>query len=214
MITIEQIRAARAFLGWSQKELADHADLSQTGIARIENGLHQPTLTTMTKIMTAFEDAGIEFTQDGLLKRDDSVRVITGENCYMRLLEDVQKSFAERKKGHKELLIWCADDRASSPDVNDMYRQLRRTGVTMRQLVEDNNTYLMGGLEEYRYLPKDHFINVVKLNYADKYATVNSSETRIMIHKDKEAARSNRAVFDLLWKILPQPQRSEADERF
>ena len=33
MPTIEQIRAARALLGWSQSDLADRADLSQTGIA-------------------------------------------------------------------------------------------------------------------------------------------------------------------------------------
>ncbi len=213
MATIEQIRAARALLGWSQKDLADRADLSQTGIARIENGTHQPSAQTQEKITAAFEEAGIEFIQGGLIRRDDGVRMITGENCYMRLLEDVHKTLMDRKRAG-DLLIWCADDRQSSADVNEMYRRLRRDGIRMRQLVEEGNTYLIGPLDEYRYLPSSHFVNVVKLNYGDKFATVNSGETRIMIHSDAEAAKSHREIFELLWGILPKPTGSTAHERF
>ena len=50
MPTIEQIRAARALLDWSQSDLADKAGLSQTGIARIENGTNQPNSSTLEKI--------------------------------------------------------------------------------------------------------------------------------------------------------------------
>jgi transcriptional regulator with XRE-family HTH domain len=213
MATIEQIRAARALLNWSQHDLAEQAGLSQTGIARIENGDHQPTTQTISKITNAFEEMGVEFIRGGLIRRDDSIRTITGEDCYLRLLEDVEKTLNDYK-GKKHLMIWCADDRASSPAVNDYYRKLRKNGVKMFQLVEEGNTYLMGPLEEYRCLPRRHFINVVKLNYGDKFATVNSAETRVIVHKDPEAASSHRAIFELLWSLLPRPEKSEAHERF
>lgn len=214
MATIEQIRAARALLNWSQKELADAAGLSQTGIARIENGAHQPTTQSLHKIKAALEDSGIEFIQGGVLRRDDSVRIITGPDCYMRLLEDVQATLADRPAKDRELMIWCADDRQSPAAVNDMYRAMRRDGIRMRQLTAEGNSWLLGPLEEYRYIPADYFVNVVKLNYGDKFATVNGTETRVMIHKDEDASRSQRAIFDLLWSVLPQPKRSDADERF
>jgi transcriptional regulator with XRE-family HTH domain len=213
LATIEQIRAARALLGWSQKDLADRAGLSQTGIARLENGSHKPTTQTLDKILDAFNDSGIEFIQDGLIRRDDSIRTITGDNCYLRLLEDVEKTFSACD-GKKELLIWCADDRESPPAVNDAYRALRRAGVKMRQLVAEGNDWLMGPLEEYRALPKNFFVNVVKLSYGDKFATINSAGTRIIIHKDSEAAESHRDIFELLWTLLPRPERSVANERF
>ena len=56
MPTIEQIRAARALLGWSQSDLADRADLSQTGIARIENGTNKPNSKTLEKIKAALRN--------------------------------------------------------------------------------------------------------------------------------------------------------------
>ena len=57
MITIDQIRAGRAWLGWSQEDLAQAAGLSQTGIARIETGVNTPQSGTMEKIKAALEAA-------------------------------------------------------------------------------------------------------------------------------------------------------------
>lgn len=66
MITIDQIRAGRAWLGMSQDDLAKAAGLSQTGIARIETGVNTPHSGTLEKIKAALEERGIEFISGGV----------------------------------------------------------------------------------------------------------------------------------------------------
>ncbi len=90
MPSLEQIRAARALLGWSQHDLADKAGLSQTGIARIENGTNQPNTKTIEKINAAFDAADIEFLgSSGLRKRSDEIRVLRGAEGLRELVEDI-----------------------------------------------------------------------------------------------------------------------------
>lgn len=65
MIRPEQIRAARALLGWSQAQLAAEAGLSKTGLANIENGA-DPRSSTLNRIEQALEKAGVHFTEHGV----------------------------------------------------------------------------------------------------------------------------------------------------
>ena len=89
MPTIEQIRAARALLGWNQHDLANKAGLSQTGIARIENGTNQPNSKTIEKISTAFDDADIEFLGDaGLRKKSGEIKIFEGVDGFRQFMND------------------------------------------------------------------------------------------------------------------------------
>jgi predicted transcriptional regulator len=66
MITIKQIRAARAYLGWSQKELADVTNLSVPTIKRLESSkLGKTHFENVQKVVKAFIDNGIIFTKEG-----------------------------------------------------------------------------------------------------------------------------------------------------
>lgn len=66
MITAPQIRAARAFLNWSQDDLAKHAGMSVPTIKRIESkGPDTSSLGTIKAIKAALEGAGITFGADG-----------------------------------------------------------------------------------------------------------------------------------------------------
>ncbi len=61
MITIEQLRAARGLLGWSQSELAARAGLSLPTVKRLE-GEFGPRVSdeAREKLQRAIETAGIE----------------------------------------------------------------------------------------------------------------------------------------------------------
>ena len=66
MLFSEQIRAARALLGWSARELADRAGLHITTIQRMENG-HGPisgNIRTIRRIQQTLESGGAEFIDD------------------------------------------------------------------------------------------------------------------------------------------------------
>src|SRR5262245_21841283 len=63
MLSIRQIKAARALLGWSQADLAQHSSISEPTIARLESsdGILGGRANTAERIQAALEKAGIEF---------------------------------------------------------------------------------------------------------------------------------------------------------
>lgn len=204
--------AARGMLGWSQKELSRRTNITPEAINRIERGeVENPRLSTIQAIQEVFEAEGIEFIeQSGIRLRSQVVREFTGEDRYLKMLDD---AFYTLKKG-EELLVVCSDDRVSPSAINDSYRRLRNAGVGMRQIVEDGNTYLMGGLDEYRYLPKKYFHNNATIIYGDKVGVVISGQEKVLIVRDKELAASLRNLFNFMWSATKKPAESNADEKF
>jgi transcriptional regulator with XRE-family HTH domain len=62
VITIEQIRAARGLLGWSQSDLAKEAGMSLPTVKRVEAGMG-PRVSdeARTRIQHALESGGAQF---------------------------------------------------------------------------------------------------------------------------------------------------------
>jgi transcriptional regulator with XRE-family HTH domain len=62
VITIEQLRAARGLLGWSQTDLATRAGLSLPTVKRLEGGFGpRVSVEARAKLQGALEAAGVEF---------------------------------------------------------------------------------------------------------------------------------------------------------
>ena len=63
MITSDQIRAARALLRWSGRDLAEKTGLGFSTLMRLEvlDGVPSAQAKTLETIQRAFEKAGIEF---------------------------------------------------------------------------------------------------------------------------------------------------------
>jgi len=66
LVSIRQVKAARALLGWSQSDLARHSSISEPTIARLESvdGEIAGRVNTVEKIAAAFEKAGVEFIEE------------------------------------------------------------------------------------------------------------------------------------------------------
>jgi len=62
LVTVEQFRAARGLLGWSQTELASRAGLSLPTVKRLEGGFG-PRVSddARSKLRKALETAGVQF---------------------------------------------------------------------------------------------------------------------------------------------------------
>lgn len=65
MLTPAQIRAARALLGWKQTDLASASGVSEISVKNIERGVTDARGSTLGKIQTAFEAAGVIFLDPG-----------------------------------------------------------------------------------------------------------------------------------------------------
>jgi transcriptional regulator with XRE-family HTH domain len=63
LITSGQIKAARALIGWTARELAAKADIGFSTLIRLESeeGVPSSNVRTLEAIKKAFEDQGIEF---------------------------------------------------------------------------------------------------------------------------------------------------------
>lgn len=61
MITARQVRAARALLGWSQQELADRAIVSANAVMRLERGIVDSRVSTLSAVQRALSRGGVEF---------------------------------------------------------------------------------------------------------------------------------------------------------
>ena len=68
MLSASQIKAARALLGWSGKDLAEKSGVGITTLRRYElqDGLLIANKSVFTTLKVCFESAGIEFTGDPL----------------------------------------------------------------------------------------------------------------------------------------------------
>ena len=66
MVSVRQIKAGRALLGWSQSDLASASEVSEPTIARLESvdGELGGREETVQKIRSALEKGGIQFIEE------------------------------------------------------------------------------------------------------------------------------------------------------
>ena len=76
VVTPEQSRAARGWLGWSQGELARRANVSERTVQVFESGQRMPHANNIAAMRRAIEEAGIRLVFDesgaatGILRQD------------------------------------------------------------------------------------------------------------------------------------------------
>lgn len=205
MPTIEQIRAARALLDWSQSDLAAHADLSQTGIARIENGTNKPNSQTLEKIKSAFDKADIEFIDDGVRKVRKKVDVLSGEEGFHNFYQDLYREL--ENSDNKVVYVNNVDERLfvkwqGEERLREHTQQILKLGVRYKILIREGDEYLPAGkYAEYRCLTEEMFHSVSFYVYGEKLAILILEKTpRIYILREREIADSYRKQFDALWK--------------
>lgn len=208
-----QVRAARGLLGWSQTELAERAGTSLSAVADCENERGRTSRETYDRFLAAFERECVFVTDNGVEKRSGSTYEIAGEDWWLKTLDDVYYTLMD--EGGEMLMIF-SDDRESSKEVNGRIKKIRNAGIRMRQLVREDNTYMIGPANEYKWVPKEYFLNYITLIYGDKVAICAEDNTKALVCRDVNLARAWKNLFEMLWNgvTLIEPKESTARERF
>ncbi len=207
MPTVEQIRAARALIGWSQGELAVHSGLSQTGIARIENGTNHPNSSTIEKIVSAFDRADIEFIDTtGVKKRPEGkVNVLYGHDGFRAFLEDVYETLKEKTDrtvvvnnvSEDQFLKW-------EKDYAKLHEQ-RMASIKARFKIivkEGDPNFTASDYAEYRSVPSQNFSNISYYIYANVAALIYFTEDNVKVYTIHSDAIANffKEEFNKAWE--------------
>lgn len=208
MPTVEQIRAARALIGWSQGELAEHSGLSQTGIARIENGTNQPNSSTIAKITAAFDAADVEFIgETGVKKRTGEVRTLRGQEGFREFMDDV---YNVAKTVGGDIILHSANPQnwhkwMGIDAYNNHAKRMAELGdkISVKITVEEGNVnFIASSFAQYRWFTKDIFEEQSFYSYGDKLAFISfaNDDVVIQILQKKEFAQGFKLLFDIAWE--------------
>ena len=203
MPTIAQIRAARALLDWSQADLADHAGLSQTGIARIENGTNKPNSGTLDKINNAFDTSFVEFINGGVRLSQDKLKIIEGEACLRKLQDDIFHTL-QNKKGAEVLLLGISEIK---PEETEDYEytqkhieRLIKANISERIIVSANEHSFLGPKEWYRRVPEDFFSAHTVFVYDTKVAlAIRDPMHKVLLLDNQFFAETMKTFFNFVW---------------
>lgn len=212
MPTGKQIRAARVLLDWDAVDLAAKVGLRRETILAIEKDQAQPRSSSTDKIVRVFSDSGIIFNGErGVELRDDTVRVLEGEDVYLNLLDDVLLTL---KNGGEALFAFICN-RLSPAAVVEKQVVLRQRGIKFRALIEDGDTYCYYPLDEYRTIPKARFHNNTMVIYGEKVAAIvtDRRKSAIIIH-NRIFSNSHRSMFEMMWEVGGKPQKTTAEKNY
>ena len=207
MPTIEQIRAARALLDWSQSDLAEHSGLSQTGIARIENGTNQPNSRTLAKIEAAFEKADIEFLgTSGVRKMSGEIKVLRGREGFRSFMDDV---YEKARDLGGEISLFNGMPKLFNKLLGEDWYQMHarrmdevKGNYNFRIMVkEGEELFIAGDFAQYRWFPGNLFREKTFYAYGNTLAFMSFSEDDVEIRMITQAdfADSFRVLFNIAW---------------
>lgn len=209
-VSLEQIKAARALLGWSQKDLGNKADINVNTVAAIETGKNVPHQETYKKIINAIELAGIEFIEnDGLRRKTSGVVTYRGREGFAIFRKDVLR---EARKENPDICISNLDERLfdkwGEGEINKNYRnamaEIREShqSFRFRSLSRKDDTHFSAHRHsEYRWVPEDEFGEFPFYVYGQKTAMILFEEDNIEIFVINHPTVTSffRAKFEKEW---------------
>lgn len=208
MPTLEQIRAARALLGWSQSDLAAIAGLSQTGIARIENGTNHPNSQTLAKIEKAFDTNNIEFIDtSGVKKRETFYRILKGSAGMADFMDDVYNVLKDKGgefcvfNANPPLWVnWIGEEKFR--EHNDRMVRIKDK-IHGKIIVHASESQLLASdYAEYRYSNHNEYDERKSLySYGNRLAFFDfePNNLTITVMERAEFAHGFRVLFDAAW---------------
>lgn len=209
MISLEQMRAARGLMNWSQVDLAGLAGISVTAMNNIDRGLSKPRLQTLRHIQKVFENHGVEFIEgNGVRFRKDVFRIETFEGSagYLAYLRDLMDTMVAQGG---EALHYSYDEpslvKKHRKTHFDFYRDFIKNKLKERVLTIEGIMERSGPPQcsEYRWLSKDFFGRIGHTIYGDKYCIF--LKNRIIMIENADIADAYRKQFDADWKIAKKP---------
>ncbi len=210
MISIEQIKAARALLDWTQDDLAQAAGLSKPSINTLERRIANPKVDTLNAIQKSLEKAGVEFTEGPGVKLQSSVlktQIFEGDDALLRLCRDI---FDTLFRTNGELLISGVAEQkyrdiGGKRILDEIDRRIKHNMKNRILSCEGDKNYILPR-SHYRWMQKEFFPTVPTYVYDNKYAIfLWGPPKKVVLIENADIAESYRLQFEAHWKIAKIP---------
>jgi transcriptional regulator with XRE-family HTH domain len=210
MISLSQIRAARALLDWTQNDLAQRSGLSLRALNSIERGLAVPRIDTLRFIQETFEKENIEFGEnDGVRRKTERLDIVKWEGAeYLNQhLIDVVR---ELNAPGSEVLYNLASEEIHAdlrPQVlDDYFSHIAKYRITERVLLATGEKWIISPPPCYRWMKPENFNHVCYIVYGDNVAfQILSKPHRVIIIRNPGIADMFRRQFDFNWASAETP---------
>ena len=224
MITGRQIRAARALLDWDSSALAFKSGLTRQTISRIEADIVQPQENTLARLMLAFSENGVEFTDNsGVRLKPQSVEVLVDTAGFTQFYDTV---YEETSRQGGVVCVSGVDEKLFSkyrlnPEVHrERMRELckKRGDIEMRILVEEGDyNFVASQYADYRWQPKEYFSKAAFYVFGSCLALIsfdNPTPPLIILIKSAAFAEAYRSSFEIAWNhaIIPPGNKASAQK--
>lgn len=222
MITAAQLRAARGLLDWTRAELAEAASISPETVKNIEHGVFRPQEETAERIVKAFSEHDVVFTDDeGVKIRKDNVYRFEGPDGFRRFIDDVYTTVSadpECMEGGRRLTyVSNVDDRLFVQYLGDytkthVQRINQLKNVKVRVLVKEDDLFAApdGDYLEYRGSPANVSGSVPFYVYGNKFAIISflgKLAPQVVVMNSPLVAEAYRKQFEILWQQAKQRPR-------
>lgn len=205
MITVQQLRMARAALNISQSAVAEAIGLNTMAISDIENEkTKNPKASTLSSLQSFYEGCGLEFTEAGGVRPNNAeIKRYSGDegfrNFYNDIYSEVQKGGSiVIQNGMPDYLIKHLDQ-----DFYDMHaKRMAKLKPDVKVLIKDGDKNLIGSsFAAYKTVPAEHFNDQTIYVYGDKTAFITFGDSvNVLVIDNAEITRSLRVSFGVIWE--------------
>ena len=206
-INPNQIRAARALLDWTVAQLGERVGVGATTISAIETGRSSGSKDVLTAIFYAFQNAGIELTNDGGVRpRQSQISTYRGQDGFRSFFDDIYE--VATTFDHPNICITNVNEAEydrwlGAYEPVHAHRMAKLETVKIRVLMKENDVHLTSTAYcEYRWVPEERFADVSFYIYGDKVAFIEFSEhdVNVTVVESMSVTVAIRKMSELYWE--------------
>jgi transcriptional regulator with XRE-family HTH domain len=190
ILTVEQVKAARALLCWTQDDLANYANLTSDQIRSFESGRSRPT-NVIDAIFNCCQYYGLEFVSGGVIRKQIASYILKD---YIEVLDDVCKTLPEGGEIYKH----CIDEKTTSLEIRTKIQKMRESGWIDYMTICEYDSFITTDAKYYRQIPDEYYsLAEMVLIYGIKVAFFTNEG--VLVVESSDISRLFRSQFKYWW---------------
>jgi transcriptional regulator with XRE-family HTH domain len=213
LISPAQLRAARGLLNWSRADLAKQTGISEATLYRFESGTHEPEVRTANKLLAAFNEHHVEFSErQGVRFKLNEVDIYEGKEqfdaFYDFLYEHLSKFGGEVCLQIYDELLLGKLRKDPILHVRRMKKLCDQKKITSFRILTTISDYDTCGYTEIRLLPDQSKTTTAFYAFGDCLALlsfIDKESPYVVVLRSHALAEGYRQNFNIVWKLGKKP---------